>query len=252
VRETSGLLLKSDSPVGVTDFLISEDKNNLQQLVITDNFHVPLYQSKAHNRKSAELQIANVLKQQVWLKDFRSSKNTQQSFTIRISTTRENTKKYQFLLADKCSHEKRSNPLSQYDNKQALSSNETFIDCEVLKMTITPDKNSFLAVFNLTMDGQFSLLYPYDYSDSQQRSKHNPFESDNLINQPYGMESIVAYAFESEFDPLYLQIVNKWKRDRQAKILPEDNLHRQLVERFTNNDTRHAQRIKNILTIKVR
>jgi len=64
------------------------------------------------------------------------------------------------------------------------------------------------------------------------------------------MESIVSFAFTSEFDPLYQQILKKWKTDKNTKINPNSLLHNQLISRFMNSDSRHAQHIKNFIVVK--
>jgi len=184
--------------------------------------------------------MAQVLRQQHWLSELRSSRNTLQSFNVRITT-----KFTQINPSEECRAYRAEN-----NNAERQAANETFMECDVVQLSVKAEKEAYLVVFDLTFDGKFSLLYPFLSKDGAKNQAGVPFQMDIGIQEPFGQDSIIAMAFSSAEDPLYKKIVKKWHGNKDAKIKPGQILHKQIVKRLTTPDQHHAQHIKNIITIQ--
>jgi len=242
VNQTEGLILLTQAKGKPAHYIIAADKTNKQQLLLTDIHGIPLFRSQAITLSASEKQLSNILKQQVWLNRFRKVIAAQQPFNLRIKTIKNNHSRMASYLPEHC-----INKHSEQDNRYT---NETFIECDILKLTVKPELESFVVILNLTSDGQFALLYPYNDNDVKQLSTAQPFSFDNIVGPPFGMDSIVVFAFQSAQDPLYQLIEEKRRNNKHTKIKPGSLLHQTIVERFMNTDGRHAQQIKNIFSIQ--
>ncbi|HFB64139.1 MAG TPA: DUF4384 domain-containing protein [Aeromonadales bacterium] len=248
VEQTSGLRLKDNTMTQSADYIISIDPQDSNQLTLTDIYHVPLYMTDSGSIDGSEDRMIEVVKQLPWLTKFRQAQNNQQPFDLRITTTTGDSKTYASALPKKC----RTSNNTPFKNNPSgnASSNETFVECSVLKLKVKLSQKAYLVVLDLTANGEFTLLYPYARRDARQISPDNPFTFNNAVGEPFGTDSIVAFAFNSANDPLYQKIVRKWHTNKNSTIRPGSPLHKIIVQRFTTPDKRHAQHIKNILTIK--
>ncbi len=247
VKKTQGLLLNNEATNQIPDYSVSVDPYKPSQLNLMDIHNIPLFISAAGSLTASEREMAGVLRQQYWLSQFRKVSNPQQPFEVRIRTAKDINSAHSASLPNHC---KIFQSADVRYTAGYQSTNETFIECDVLQLSVKVEKKSFLVVLDLNAKGHFALLYPHSNRDRQPVNEGNALSFYSVVEKPFGTDSIVVFAFSSAQDPLYKKIVTQQQNNKNSVIKPGSFLHQNIVQRFMNPDGRHAQHIKNIVTIK--
>ncbi len=247
VKKTHGLFLNNESTHQTPDYSVSVDPYKPSRLNLMDIHNIPLFISAAGSLTASEREMAGVLRQQYWLSQFRKVSNPQQPFDVRIRTAKDINSAHLASLPNNC---KIFQSADVRYTASYQSTNETFIECDVLQLSVKVEKKSFLVVLDLNAKGHFTLLYPYSNRDKQKITAGNAFSFYSTVEKPFGTDSIVVFAFSSAQDPLYKKIVIQQRNNKDSVIKPGSFLHQNIVQRFMIPDGRHAQHIKNIVTIE--
>jgi len=227
VQETTGLALAQKNQLA--DLMVIRKQGKYQ---LTDIYQTPLYITNILSNMKDSLQ------QQGWINKIKKAKNPLQPFNLRITTRRYKGNEYNNELSPECK-------IQRFKRRNILN-NETFIECDILNIQVKLRQKSYIAIFNLRSDGAFKLLYPLSKKEEE---LINNIEFSNIIEPPFGTDTIITMAFTRKHDLLYQKILKEWQNNPTTLIEPDNLFHQQLLNFLTTPSRFHAQHIKSIITL---